>query len=85
MRVTIIGKSDIVSNENLIFQGHAFTKEGMTGDLASVSDLNPLLDLYKGSNLYVVPDLTTVKIDETVKLDIFAQFHVRSHRLKQML
>ena len=83
--ITIIGESDIVTDENLVFQSYPFTNEGVAGDFAAVSNFNPFLNLHERSNLYVIPDLTTVKIDEIVKPDISAQLHVRSHPLKRML
>jgi len=74
-----------MADKNFIFQGHTFTDEGVTGNFAPVSNFDPLLNLHEGSNFHIVPDLTTVKIDEIVKPDVFTQFHVRSHPLKQML
>ena len=74
-----------MADENPLFQNYPLTNETVTGDFAAISNLNPLLDLHKRSNLYVIPDLTPVKIDKIVKPDISAQFHVRSHPLEQML
>ena len=84
-RITIIGESDIVPNKNIILQSHPFTNKGMTGNFAAVPNLDPFLNLHKRSNLHIVPNLTSVKIDEIVKPDIFAQFHIGGYPLKQML
>jgi hypothetical protein len=57
----------------------------MTGNFTPISNLDPLLNLHKRSNLHVVPDLAPVKIDEIVKPDILSQFNIGSYPLKQML
>ena len=74
-----------MADKNLIFQGHPFTNKGMTGNFAAVPNFDPFLNLHKRSNLHIVPDLATVKIDKVVKPDIFAQLHIGSYPLKQML
>jgi hypothetical protein len=71
--------------KDLVFQSHPFTNKGMTGDFAAVPNLDPFLNLYKRSNLHVVPDLAAIQVDKVMKPDIFAQLHIGSYSLKQML
>jgi len=82
---TVIGKHDPMTYKNLVFQSHALANEGMTGDFTTVPNLRPFLDLDKGADLDVVADFTSVKINETIKADIPAQFDVGGYPLEQML
>lgn len=60
----VVGEHDAVADKDIILNGDATADEGMTGNLASSTDPNLLLDLYEGSDLRVVSDFTPVEIDE---------------------
>ena len=71
--ITVVGESDVVTDENLVLQSNPFANESVAGDFTAVPDFGPLLDLHERADLHVVPNLATVKIDETNEPDIFAQ------------
>jgi hypothetical protein len=82
---TVIGKHDPMTYKDLVFQGHPFTDEGVTGDFTTVPDFCPFLNLDKGANLDIVADFTSVQIDEILQPDISAQFDVGGYPLEQIL
>src|SRR5207249_4191306 len=52
LRETIVDKSHVVTDEDLIFEGHTFANERMARDLAAVPDSRPFLDFDERANLY---------------------------------
>jgi hypothetical protein len=50
--------------EYFVLNHYAFAHEGMGGDLAALANDNVLLDLDKSANLGILPDRTTVEIDQ---------------------
>jgi hypothetical protein len=58
-----------MANEGLVFDGHSAADEGVARNLAALADARALLDLNKRSNSGFVPDLATVKVDETKQPD----------------
>ena len=67
-----------MTDEYVIFNGHAFTNEGMARNLAAFSHARILLDLDKGANFSFVADFAAIKIDELGKFDISPQLYVGS-------
>src|SRR5207248_2472370 len=73
----VINKGDAVSNEDLVFDGHPFADETMTGDFAVAPDTCPILDLDEGSQAGAVADFAAVKIYEMIDDHIASEFYVR--------
>ncbi len=84
-RKTIVGESDIVTDENIVFQGHPFANEGVTRNFTAITDFDTFLNLNKSADFYIVPNFTTVEIREVVNTDIFSQLYVRSDSLTRCL
>lgn len=80
-RVLIVDKGDIVANKYIIFDGNAFADKGMTGDLDISSDPGIFLNLDECPNLGIVPNFTSIEVDEGEDLDIIAEFDVRRDAL----
>jgi hypothetical protein len=49
-----------VSNEDVVLDDHALTDEGVTRNLAALTDGGILLDFYECSNLGPIADLTPI-------------------------
>ena len=62
-----------MTDEDVVFDRHAFADERVAGDLAVLSDLGVLLNLDKGADLGVVADLAAVEVDELGELDVLAR------------
>src|SRR5581483_3012257 len=75
-REAVVDECDIVADEDFVLDRHAFTDEGVAGDLATVADLDTLLNFNECPDLDVVPELTTVKVGEIEDADVFAELNV---------
>lgn len=81
----IVDKHHAMTHEDSILQRHTFTYERVTLNLAVSSDHDALLNLHEGADSGKVTDGTTVEIDESVELDMLAEFHVRGDSVEFQL
>ena len=65
-----------MADKDIVFDGHAFANEGMTGYFAVGADGGVLLDFDECADLGVVADRTAIEIDEFGKLDVTAEADV---------
>ena len=65
-----------MSDERIIFNGHAFADEGVAGDLHAPPNFRALLNLDERADAALVADLASVEIDEIVDPDVSTQLHV---------
>src|ERR1019366_6402140 len=65
-----------MTNKNLVFNRHAFTDKGMTGDFAFLADFGIFLNFNERPNLRIVSHFATVEVDELRKLYVRADLHV---------
>src|SRR5208282_5354988 len=72
-RVGIVDEGDAMADEYVVFNGHAFTNEGMARNLAVLSHARIFLDLDKGANLGFIADFAAIEIDEFGKFYISPQ------------
>jgi hypothetical protein len=79
--IKVIDKSDIMPDKYIVLQNHAFTDESVAGDFAAGTDAGAFLNLNKGANLHVIPDLAAVEIGEGVNSHAFAHFYVGRYPL----
>ena len=63
-RMAVVGEHDAMTDEDFVFDDHAFTDESVRRDLATRTDRGVLLDLDKGSDLRVAADRATVQIHQ---------------------
>jgi hypothetical protein len=75
-RIQVIGKNHVVTDEDILFQGHAFANETMAGNFTAMADARALLDFHKGADFHVVANFATVKVGKGKEPDIFAQLHI---------
>jgi len=71
-----------VTDENVIFDGHAFADERMAGYLAVPSYRCVFLDLHKSADFRVISDRAPVEIDELRQPDVLSQLNVGSNTQK---
>ena len=65
-----------MTDEDVIFDGHALTHERVAGNLAAAADTGVLLNFNERTNLGLIADFATVEIDELRKLDAFSKCDV---------
>ena len=58
--IFVVYEGDVVTNKNIVFNGHPLADEGMAGDLAIFADFNALLNFNECANLRIVADLAAV-------------------------
>ena len=75
--IVVVDEIDAVTDEDLVFNGHAFADEGVAGNLAVASDRDAFLNLDERADPGAVPDLTTVEIDEVVNVYVATELDVR--------
>jgi len=63
-RIAVVDECDAMADKDPVFDVHAFTYKGVTGDLAVLADFCVFLYLDKGANFCVIPDLAPIEIDE---------------------
>src|SRR6059058_178486 len=73
-RIAIVDERDAVPDEDVVFQGHAFTNKRVTRNLTARADSGVFLDLDKRSNLGLVANLTTIEVDETKDAHVCPSF-----------
>jgi hypothetical protein len=56
----------------------------VTRNLATVANLDPLLNLHKRSDLHLIANLTPIKVRETVNANIPSQLHIGGNPLKRL-
>jgi hypothetical protein len=66
-----------MSDEDVIFNLHAFADERMAGNLDVVPDNGILLNLNEGADLGIIANRASIKIDECENLCILAQLYIR--------
>ena len=76
---TIINKRDIVTNEDLVLNGHSFTNETVAADLAAASNLCALLYFDERANLGVVANFAAVQVRKTKNPNSLPQLNIRSN------
>src|ERR1700733_13709866 len=59
-RIAVIDESHAMPDENLVLDGDPFTDKRVAGDLASLTDLGVLLNLYERPDLGLVTNLAAV-------------------------
>ena len=74
--IKIVDKSDVVADENFVFQHHAFANEGVTGNLAAGADAGAFLNFDECADFDIVADFATVKVGEAVNANAIARFDV---------
>lgn len=75
-RVRVVDERDVVADEHFVFEGDAFTEEGVAGDFTAVADFHPFLDFDKVPDFDVIADLAAVEIDDAIDANAFAQFNI---------
>ena len=78
-RVTVVNEADMVANETLVLNRHAFANEGMAGYLTILSDHRILLDFDKRTDFSVIANRAAIEIDEPGELNVFAETDVWSN------
>src|SRR3989441_7351361 len=81
--IRVVNEDYAVAQENIVFNGHPFTDEGMAGNFAIPADLGAFLNLDKSAYLGVVANFATIEIDEFRELYVFSQLHIGSDALIQ--
>lgn len=84
-RMEVVGESNIVADEDLIFQSYTFANKSMTRNFATVPDFDALLDFDKGADFYVVPNFTTIQVDKPMEPNVFTQLDIWSNPLERLL
>src|SRR5205085_2622215 len=67
---------------NLFFQGNPFANERMAADFATRPDPGALLNLHERSDLHLVADFATIKIDEPKSPHSPPHNHIRGYLLE---
>ena len=80
--IQVVYESDVVAYKDVVLDCNAFAYEGVAGDFAVPSDFRVFLDLHETSDLTVVSYYATVKIDEGVDFDPFADYDVWGNSLR---
>jgi hypothetical protein len=75
-RIAIVNERDPMSNEDVVFDRHALANKCVARNLAAVTDLRILLDLYESADLRLIADFTAIKIDELREHYVLAQLDV---------
>ena len=75
-RIAVVNKRDTVPDENIVFDGHAFTYEGVAGDFAALPNFGVLLNFNKGADLGLIAHFASVQVDELRKPDALSQLYV---------
>src|SRR5580704_297159 len=63
-RVAVVDEHHAMADKDVVFNGHAFTDEGVARYLAALADARVLLDFDERSNLGFVANFASIKIDE---------------------
>jgi hypothetical protein len=81
----IVGKGDIMTDENFVFERHPLADKGMARNFAAVSDFGALLDFDESADLYVVANFTPIQIDKPMEPNVPTQLDIRSNPLQRLL
>ena len=81
-REAVIDEGHAMTDENLVFEGDSLAKKAVAGNFTTVAHANTSLDLHKGADLHVVPDLAAIQVGESEYLYSLAQFDVGRDALK---
>src|SRR5437899_3972647 len=73
-----------MADEDFLLQCHAFTDKAVAGNLAAAPDFRALLNFHERANLYLVADLTAIKVGEPIKPHALAQLYVRCDSLEKL-
>ena len=65
-----------MSDENIIFNRHSFTDEGVARYFAVSADKGILLNFNKSADFCIVANITAIEIDKFGKFYVFAQFNI---------
>jgi len=84
-RVEVIGESNIVADEDFIFQSHPFANKSVTRNFATIPDFDAFLDFDKCADFYVVSNFTTIQIDKPMESNVSTQLDIRSNPLERLL
>src|ERR1035437_4795209 len=63
--IRVVDEHHAMTDENAVFDGHAFANERVAGDLAALSYFRVLLNLDKRADFRIIADFTTVQINES--------------------
>ena len=84
-RMEVIGESNIVADEDLIFQSHTFANKSMTRNFATIPDFDALLDFDERADFYVVSNFATIQVDKPMEPNVFTQLDIWSNPLERLL
>jgi hypothetical protein len=70
-----------MTDENFVLDQHALTNEGVTGDLAPVTDTCPFLDFDERADFHVIADLASIQVGESENLHSLTESNVGSNSL----
>src|ERR1035437_9011386 len=84
-RVEVIGESNIVADEDLIFQNHAFANKSVTRNFATIPDFDAFLNFDKCADFYVISNFTTIQIDKPIEPNVSTQLDIWSNPLERLL
>ena len=79
-RIAVVDERDAVADKDAVFDIHAFTNKGVTGDLAVLANLRVFLYLDKGANFCVVPDEAAIEINESRQPHSLSELYIRCNR-----
>ena len=68
--VEVVDEGNVVTHKDVVLDGDPLANEGMSGDLAVLSDFGPLLNFHKGHDLRAIADRAAVEIDKIVDPDV---------------
>src|SRR5688572_8721544 len=64
--IFVVDERDVMSNEHVILDRHAFADKSMAGNFDMPTNFRPLLDLDEGADLRIITDFTPVEINEVI-------------------
>jgi len=74
--IFVVYESDVVADENVVLDRHAFADKSVTGNFAVFADKSVLLDLHERADLGVVADRAAVQIYEIKNFHVLAELDV---------
>jgi len=80
--IAVVDKHHMMSDKDSIANRNAFANERVARNLTISADPHTLLYFDKGSNLTVISDFATIKVDEIVDLNAFSQRNIRRDFLR---
>ena len=77
----VIDKRHIVTDKDIILDGHTLADKGMALDFAILTNFSSLLDLDERTNLRIVSNVTPIEIHKIVNFDALPKLDIRSNVL----